>query len=238
MISKKLVYEGKAKKVYQTDNPLELLIEYKDDLTAFNSKKRGSFAGKGALNKEISDLLFLYLNKKGIKTHFIKSLSSTQTLVFNTQVFPIEFVVRNVSAGSISKRLGLAEGIKFNPPIVELYYKNDQLDDPLINDEHALLLANIDRLTLDRSKILALKINRFLIDIFKNVNLDLYDFKIELGLLNNEVILVDEISPDSCRLRDSHTQKILDKDIFRRDLGDIQSAYLEVLHRLKGGEFV
>ncbi len=231
----KLLYEGKAKRIYETQNPNEVICEFKDSLTAFNGEKADTQAGKGALNCAITTLIFEALEKEGIPTHLIKKIDDTKQLVKKVKIIPIEVVVRNIAAGSLSKRLGLKEGEKLDFPIVEFYYKNDELNDPLINDDHAMILHLVDnRKELDTLREYGRKVNDFLTKFFDKVGLILVDFKIEFGKdENGNIILADEITPDSCRLWDKKTGKKMDKDLFRFDLGDINEAYTEVLNRLK-----
>ncbi|WP_457564602.1 phosphoribosylaminoimidazolesuccinocarboxamide synthase [Caminibacter sp.] len=230
-----LLYEGKAKRIYKTENPDEVICEFKDSLTAFNGEKADSEAGKGALNCAITTLIFEALEKEGIPTHLIKQIDETKQLVKKVDIIPIEVVVRNIAAGSLSKRLGLKEGTKLPFTIVEFYYKNDELNDPLINDDHAMILNLVDdRKELDILREYGRKINNFLVKFFDKVGLILVDFKVEFGKdKEGNIILADEITPDSCRLWDKKTGKKMDKDLFRFDLGDIKEAYKEVLERLK-----
>ena len=231
----KLLYEGKAKRIYETENPNEVICEYKDALTAFNGEKAASESGKGALNCEITTLIFEALQKEGIPTHLIKKIDETKQLVKKVDIIPIEVVVRNIAAGSLSKRLGLKEGTKLPFTIVEFYYKNDELNDPLINDDHAMILNLVDdRKELDTLRDYGRKVNEFLTQFFDKVGLILVDFKIEFGKdKDGNIILADEITPDSCRLWDKKTGQKMDKDLFRFNLGDIKEAYQEVLKRLK-----
>ncbi len=231
----KLLYEGKAKKIYETQNPNEVICEFKDSLTAFNGEKADTQAGKGALNCAITTLIFEALEKEGIPTHLIKKIDENKQLVKKVDIIPIEVVVRNIAAGSLSKRLGIKEGTKLPFPIVEFYYKNDELNDPLINDDHAMILNLVnDRDELDILRKYGREVNEFLIKFFDKVGLILVDFKIEFGKdKEGNIILADEITPDSCRLWDKKTGKKMDKDLFRFDLGDISEAYNEVLNRLK-----
>jgi len=231
----KLLYEGKAKRIYETDNPNEVVCEFKDSLTAFNGEKASSEAGKGALNLAITTLIFEALEKEGIPTHLIKKIDDTKQLVKKVKIIPIEVVVRNIAAGSLCKRLGLKEGEKLPFTIVEFYYKNDALNDPLINDDHAMILNLVeDRKELDLLREYGRKINEFLTQFFDKIGLILVDFKIEFGKdSEGNIILADEITPDSCRLWDKKTGKKMDKDLFRFDLGDIKEAYSEILERLK-----
>ena len=231
----KLLYEGKAKKIYETDNKNEVICEFKDSLTAFNGEKKDEESGKGALNCAITTLIFEALEKEGIPTHLIKQIDETKQLVKKVDIILIEVVVRNIVAGSLAKRIGLKEGEKLPFTIVEFYYKNDELNDPLINDDHAMVLKLVDsKKELDLLREYGLKINKFLSEFFDKVGLTLVDFKIEFGKdENGKILLADEITPDSCRLWDKKTGKKLDKDLFRFDLGDIKEAYSEVLNRLK-----
>ena len=231
-----LLYEGKAKKIYKTDNPNEVICEFKDSLTAFNGEKASEEKGKGALNCEITTLIFKALEKEGIPTHLIKKIDNTKLLVKKVQIIPIEVVVRNIAAGSLSKRLGLKEGEKLPFTIVEFYYKNDELNDPLINDDHAMILNLVSsREELNILRDYGRKINNFLTDFFDKIGLILVDFKIEFGKdKDGNIILADEITPDSCRLWDKKTGQKMDKDLFRFDLGDLKEAYEEILRRLKG----
>lgn len=230
-----LLYEGKAKKVYQVnDRTGEIILSYKNDATAFNGEKKSVFPGKGRLNNEISSLIFTKLREKGITSHFIKQLNKTEQLVYQTEIIPLEVVVRNVAAGSITKRLGMKERTPFNPPIVELFYKNDDLKDPLINDEHAILLTNISLNELKEIKEKALEINETLSEIFQRIGIKLVDFKVEFGRLpDGWIVLADEISPDTCRLWDVETMEKLDKDVFRQGTGDLIEVYEEILNRLE-----
>jgi phosphoribosylaminoimidazole-succinocarboxamide synthase len=231
----KLLYEGKAKKIYETDNKNEVICEFKDSLTAFNGEKKDEESGKGALNCAITTLIFEALEKEGIPTHLIKQIDETKQLVKKVDIILIEVVIRNIVAGSLAKRIGLKEGEKLPFTIVEFYYKNDELNDPLINDDHAMVLKLVDsKKELDLLREYGLKINKFLSEFFDKVGLTLVDFKIEFGKdENGKILLADEITPDSCRLWDKKTGKKLDKDLFRFDLGDIKEAYSEVLNRLK-----
>ncbi|PKR76560.1 phosphoribosylaminoimidazolesuccinocarboxamide synthase [Halalkalibacillus sediminis] len=235
MEKRDLLYEGKAKKLYETDRPNVLWVEYKDDLTAFNGEKKASQLGKGKLNNKISSLLLQYLKEKGIYNHFIQQLSDHEQLVEKTTIIPIEVVVRNTAAGSLAKRLGLPEGEKLKSTIVEYYYKDDDLGDPLINEDHIELLDLVDSASLNEMKELSLKVNRLLSELFQSCDLQLVDFKLEFGRdRNGEVALSDEISPDTCRLWDVATNEKLDKDVFRQNLGSVEEAYQTILNRLEG----
>lgn len=230
-----LLYEGKGKKLFATENPNEVIAEFKDDLTAFNAQKRSSEDGKGVLNCLISSILFNLLAQKGIKSHFIQSLSSTTMLCQKVQIIPIEVVVRNIATGSLSKRLGIEDGLVLPFTLVEFYYKDDALNDPIINDEHCKILGIVDdENDLSFLRDQARKINAILRDFFDQRGLKLVDFKLEFGRnAQGEIILADEISPDSCRLWDKQTNQKLDKDRFRQDLGDLKGAYEEVLRRIQ-----
>ena len=226
------LYEGKAKKVYLTDDPDVLIVDYKDDATAFNGEKKGTIVGKGAINNRMSNYLFKQLEKEGIPTHLIEELSDRETAVKKVSIVPLEVIVRNVAAGSFSKRLGVPEGTEFTEPTIELSYKNDELGDPLINDyfARALNLASWDE--IETIKKYAFKTNEVLKEFFLAAELRLIDFKIEFGRYHGTIILADEISPDTCRLWDVHTNEKLDKDRFRRDLGNVEEAYQEVMKRI------
>ncbi|MFD1037114.1 phosphoribosylaminoimidazolesuccinocarboxamide synthase [Virgibacillus byunsanensis] len=230
-----LLYEGKAKKVYKVqNNPNQLILTYKNDATAFNGGKKASFHGKGRLNNEISAHIFPYLHENGIRTHFIEKMNETEQLVYQTEIIPLEVVVRNLATGSITKRLGIEEKTVFDAPIVELFYKDDALGDPLINDEHALFLSNVTASELQEIKEKALMINRKLGELFRQVNVRLVDFKLEFGrLAEGCIVLADEISPDTCRLWDLKTDEKMDKDVFRQGTGDLLEVYEMILHRLE-----
>ena len=236
MVMQVPMYEGKAKKVFRTDNPDELLVYYKDDATAFNGVKKGTIAKKGVMNNKISAFFFRLLTQHGIPHHFVRLISDREMLVKNLQILPVEVVVRNIAAGSLAKRIGWAEGTKLPVTVVELYYKNDELGDPLINQYHirALGLATDDQIKIMEG--IALKINDILSEYLLGKKLELIDFKLEFGLHKGEVLLGDEISPDTCRFWDSETGEKLDKDRFRRDMGHVEAAYGEVLYRLTGEE--
>ena len=229
-----MLYEGKAKQIFATEVEDEVIVKFKDDATAFNAQKRGSFDRKGEMNNTITTLIFEYLNEKGIETHFIKQLNDREQLVKKVQIIPIEMVVRNYSAGSMAQRLGIEEGVKSPITIFDLCLKEDKLGDPLINDYHVIFLGLATREELDKMYHLTDKINEILKELFDRMNIILVDFKIELGKTSDgKIILADEISPDTCRLWDKDTMKKLDKDRFRRDLGDVTEAYVEVYNRLK-----
>ncbi|MCI8540184.1 MAG: phosphoribosylaminoimidazolesuccinocarboxamide synthase [Erysipelotrichaceae bacterium] len=232
MENKELLYEGKAKKVYAGDTPDQVLVSYKDDATAFNGEKKGTIVGKGVVNNRMSNHLMQMLARHGIPTHFIKELSERDTLVKKVEIVPLEVIIRNKACGSFSKRYGVAEGSALANPTIEFSYKNDALGDPLINSYHALALGLATAVELERIKELAFHINECLIAYFKTIDIELVDFKLEFGRYQGEIVLADEISPDTCRLWDIHTHDRLDKDRFRRDMGDVEEAYLEVYKRL------
>jgi phosphoribosylaminoimidazole-succinocarboxamide synthase len=228
------LYEGKAKRVYATENPDEYLVYFKDDATAFNGEKKGTIVNKGVLNNKISTFFFELLGKQGIAHHFIRQVSDREMLVKKLTILPIEVVVRNIAAGSLAKRIGWEEGRKLPKPVVELYYKNDDLGDPLINEYHARAMGLADDEQLQIIQQAGLKINEILTTYLQGKKIELIDFKLEFGVYHGQVILGDEISPDTCRFWDSETGQKLDKDRFRRDMGNVEEAYKEVLHRLTG----
>ncbi|SCM80903.1 Phosphoribosylaminoimidazole-succinocarboxamide synthase [uncultured Sporomusa sp.] len=230
----KPMYEGKAKQVFATENPDELLVHFKDDATAFNGEKRGTIGNKGVLNNKISTFFFNLLSEKGIPHHFIKMLSEREMLVKKLDILPVEVVVRNIAAGSLAKRIGWEEGRKLPSTVIELYYKDDKLGDPLINNYHIKALGLATPEQVETLEAYALKINEILSAFLKDKKLELIDFKLEFGVHKGEVLLGDEISPDTCRFWDSETGQKLDKDRFRRDLGDVEEAYQEVLRRITG----
>jgi len=228
------VYEGKAKKVFKTDNPNEFIIEYKDDATAFNGEKKGSIGGKGVINNKMTELIFTMLEEKGIPTHFIKLLSDSEQLVKAVSIFPLEVIIRNTAAGSICKRVGLEEGLKLETPIFEFSYKNDAFGDPLINDYHALAMKLATKEEIEIIREMTFKINEILKAYFLEKGINLVDFKIEFGkTADGQIVLADEISPDTCRFWDVKTNEKLDKDRFRRNLGNVEEAYVEMLKRVK-----
>lgn len=226
------IYEGKAKILYETDKPGCLIQYFKDDATAFDATKRGTIKEKGICNNKISTRLFEFLEKQGIATHFVKMLSDREMLVKAVKILPIEVTIRNVVAGGMAKLLGLKEGIRLDSPVLEYHYKEDKLHDPLINEYHILVLKAATLDDLDFVKKTSFKINDILKDYFSKRDLDLVDFKLEFGRHGKNIILADEISPDTCRFWDKHTAKKLDKDRFRRDLGEIEESYQEVLKRI------
>ena len=230
-----MLYEGKAKQIFRTENENEVIVHYKDDATAFNGEKKAQIDNKGILNNAITSMIFEMLNKEGIKTHFIEKLNERDQLCKKVSIVPLEVIVRNVAAGSMAKRLGLEEGYKLKTTVFELSYKDDELGDPLINDYHAVGIGATTFEELNKIYEMTDKINNLLKEFFKKQNIDLIDFKIEFGRdENGEVILADEISPDTCRFWDSKTGEKLDKDRFRRDMGNVEEAYMEILNRIKG----
>lgn len=233
-----LIYEGKAKQLFQTDDPAIIWVEYLNQATALNGAKKDQISGKGELNNQITGLIFDFLKSKGITNHYIKQHSETEQLIQNVEIIPLEVVVRNIAAGSFSKRLAIPEGTPLKSPIVEFYYKNDELDDPMVIDAHILTLelATAEELTQLRQKALA--VGEALTELFDSIDITLVDFKLEFGRQKDgSILLADEVSPDTCRLWDKQTNEHLDKDIYRRDLGDIIPVYQEVLNRLeKRGE--
>ena len=231
------LYEGKAKKVYATDDPEVVIVSYKDDATAFNGLKKGTITGKGAINNRMTNNLMRRLEEKGVPTHYIEELSDRETAVKKVSIVPLEVIVRNISAGSFAKRYGVEEGIVFDEPTFEFSYKNDDLGDPLLNTSHALALKLATREEIELIKKYAFAVNDFMVKYLKTLNLDLVDFKIEFGRLSDgTIVLADEISPDTCRLWDCDTKEKLDKDRFRRDMGGEEDAYKEVMRRLMGDQ--
>ena len=229
-----MLYEGKAKKVYATENPELYIVSYKDDATAFNGLKKGTIAGKGVINNRVTNYMMQMLEKNGVPTHFVEEISDSETVVKKVQIVPLEVIIRNISAGSFSKRYGVDEGIVFEQPTIEFSYKNDDLGDPLINEYHALALKLATREEIDTIKALAFKTNELMKDFFKKINVDLVDFKLEFGRLSDgTIVLADEISPDTSRLWDVKTHEKLDKDRFRRDLGGVEEAYAEIMKRME-----
>ncbi len=230
------LYEGKAKKVYATEDPFVLIVDYKDDATAFNGEKKGTITGKGEINNRMTNHIFRILEEKGVPTHLIEELSARETAVKKVEIVPLEVIVRNVAAGSFSKRLGVPEGKVFSQPTIEFSYKNDSLGDPLINDYFAVALELATWEEIEIIKRYAFQVNEVLKAYFLQANMKLIDFKIEFGRYygdgESRIILADEVSPDTCRLWDVHTDEKLDKDRFRRDLGNVEEAYQEVMARL------
>lgn len=229
------LYEGKAKKVYSTNDPDCVIVDYKDDATAFNGEKKGTIAGKGVINNRMTNFMFSMLEKEGVPTHLVKEISDRETIVKKVSIVPLEVIIRNVAAGSFSKRMGVEEGTKLLCPILEFSYKNDDLGDPFINDYYALALGLATKEEIDTIAKYAFKVNEFMVEFFKKLNIDLIDFKIEFGKTSDgTIILADEISPDTCRFWDSTTHEKLDKDRFRRDMGGVEDAYQEIMKRLMG----
>ena len=227
------VYEGKAKKVFKTDDPELYIVDYKDDATAFNGAKKGTIVGKGVINNQMTNRLMQRVEKAGIPTHFVKELSERETLVKKVSIVPLEVIIRNISAGSFAKRYGVEEGIVFDAPTIEFSYKNDDLGDPLINSYHALALKLATAEEIETIKKYAFAVNEVLKSFWSECGVTLVDFKLEFGRLSDgSIVLADEISPDTCRLWDSKTREKLDKDRFRRDLGGVEDAYSEVMKRL------
>ena len=226
------LYEGKAKKVFATNDENLCIVSYKDDATAFNGLKKGTIMGKGAINNRVTNHLMKLLEKNGIPTHFVEELSDRETVVKKVSIVPLEVIVRNVAAGSFSKKLGIKEGFRLLSPTLEFSYKNDELGDPMINDYYAVAIGAATREEIDKITELVFKINEILVDYFKSIKVDLIDFKVEFGRYKGQIILADEISPDTCRFWDSETHEKLDKDRFRRDLGHVEEAYEEIYRRI------
>ena len=234
MEKKEQLYEGKAKKVFATDDPELLIVSYKDDATAFNGLKKGTIAGKGIINNQMSNRLMLLLEKQAIPTHFVRELNARETLVKKVRIVPLEVIVRNIAAGSFSKHYGVEEGVVFDKPTIEFSYKNDALGDPLLNFHHALALKVATYRELQTIERYAMRINGILQEFWAACGVTLVDFKMEFGkLADGSIVLADEISPDTCRLWDSNTHEKLDKDRFRRDLGGVEEAYAEIMRRLE-----
>ncbi len=235
MEKREQLYEGKAKKVYATDDPTLVIVDYKDDATAFNGAKKGTIVGKGVINNKLTNYLMQVLEKEGVPTHFVQELSERETVVKKVSIVPLEVIIRNISAGSFAKRYGVDEGIVFSAPTLEFSYKSDPLDDPLMNHYHALALGLATQEEIDAITAMAFKVNDVLRAFFSEVGVTLVDFKLEFGrLADGSIVLADEISPDTCRLWDSKTGEKLDKDRFRRDLGGVEDAYQEIMRRVFG----
>ena len=232
MEKKELLYEGKAKKVYATEDPDVLIVDYKDDATAFNGLKKGTIVGKGAINNRMTNHIFKILETKGVPTHYIEELSDRETAVKKVEIVPLEVIIRNFSAGSFAKKMGMEEGIKFKQPTLEFSYKNDDLGDPFINRYYALALGLATEEEIDAIEKYAFIVNDVMREYFDSLGIELIDFKIEFGRFHGQIILADEVSPDTCRLWDKETHEKLDKDRFRRDLGNVEDAYQEVFRRL------
>ena len=235
MEKKEQLYEGKAKKVFATDDTNLVIVSYKDDATAFNGEKKGTIAGKGAINNVMSNHMFQLLEQQGVPTHFVEQLSDRETVVKKVSIVPLEVIVRNISAGSFAKRYGVKEGIVFDEPTFELSYKNDDLGDPLMNEYHAIALGLATREEIELIKSMTFKVNEVMKQYFDTLNVTLVDFKLEFGkTADGKIVLADEISPDTCRLWDNTTGEKLDKDRFRRDMGGVEDAYQEVMRRIIG----
>ena len=235
MEKKNQIYEGKAKKVFETENPDLVIVSYKDDATAFNGLKKGTIVGKGAINNKMTNHLCKLLESKGLPTHYVEELNDTDTLVRKVSIVPLEVIIRNISAGSFAKNYGVEEGIVFKEPTIEFSYKNDELGDPLINSYQAIALGLATREEIEEIKEMAFKINEILKEYFLSLNVKLVDFKLEFGKLSDgKIVLADEISPDTCRFWDAQTNEKLDKDRFRRDLGGVEDAYNEMMKRVFG----
>ena len=235
MEKKEQLYEGKAKKVFATDDPALVIVSYKDDATALDGLKKGTILGKGAVNNRMSDFLFSLLEKEGIPTHFVKELNDREALVRKVSIVPLEVIIRNISAGSFAKRYGVEEGIVFSEPTIEFSYKNDVLHDPLLNSYHALALGLATKEEIETIKSMAFRVNEILKAYFLKLNVRLVDFKLEFGRLpDGKIVLADEISPDTCRFWDATTGEKLDKDRFRRDMGGVEDAYREMMKRVFG----
>ncbi len=239
MEKKEQLYEGKAKKVYSTENPDYVIVSYKDDATAFNGLKKGTIVGKGVINNKMSNMMMKMLEGKGIPTHLVEQIDDRNTVVKKVEIVPLEVIIRNVAAGSFSKRYGVPEGTKFSAPTIEFSYKNDELGDPLINDYHALALNLASAEEIETIKNMAFSVNEAMKAFFKELNIDLIDFKLEFGRFKGQIVLADEISPDTCRFWeagswDTTKHVSLDKDRFRRDLGGVEDAYAEIFKRIGG----
>ena len=229
------LYEGKAKKVFRTDDPELYIVDYKDDATAFNGLKKGTIAGKGVVNNRMTNFLMQLLEKNGVSTHFIQELNDRETAVKKVSIVPLEVIIRNISAGSFAKRFGVEEGIVFDEPTIEFSYKNDELGDPLMNAYHAIALKAATREEIETIKAMAFKVNEVMKQYFDTLNVILVDFKLEFGkTADGKIVLADEISPDTCRLWDKTTKEKLDKDRFRRDMGGVEEAYQEIMKRVMG----
>lgn len=226
------LYEGKAKKVFATENPDYCIVSYKDDATAFNGEKKGTIVGKGVVNNRMSNFMFKLLEAKGIPTNYVEELNDRETVLKKVEIVPLEVILRNKAAGSLSNRLGLPEGTPMKHTVLEFCYKNDDLGDPMVNESHILAAELATKEEIEVISDLAYKINDIMVDFFKTVNVDLIDFKIEFGRFHDQIILADEISPDTCRFWDMDTQEKLDKDRFRRDMGGVEDAYAEMMKRV------
>lgn len=226
------LYEGKAKKVYATENKDLVIVSYKDDATAFNGLKKGTIEDKGVVNNKMSNFMFQLLSEKGIPTHFVEELNDRETVVKKVDIVPVEVIVRNVAAGSLSKRLGIEEGTALKTTVLEYSYKNDELGDPMINDYHIATMGLATKEEMAKIAKMSFAVNDFMLGFFADINIRLIDFKLEFGRFNGDIILADEISPDTCRFWDATTNEKLDKDRFRRDMGNVKEAYQEILKRI------
>ena len=235
MEKKEQLYEGKAKKVFATDDANLVIVDYKDDATAFNGEKKGTITGKGVINNVMSNHMFQLLEQQGVPTHFVEQLSERETLVKKVSIVPLAVIIRNISAGSCAKRFGVEEGLVFDEPTIEFSYKNDELGDPLMNAYHAIALKAATREEIETIKAMAFKVNEVMKQYFDTLNVILVDFKLEFGkTADGKIVLADEISPDTCRLWDKTTKEKLDKDRFRRDMGGVEEAYQEIMKRVMG----
>lgn len=235
IVKKEQLYEGKAKKVFATNDPDIVIVDYKDDATAFNGEKKGTIVGKGVINNKMTNYMFKLIEKEaGVPTHLVEEINNRETIVKKVEIVPLEVIIRNVAAGSFSKKLGIAEGTPLKQPTLEFSYKNDDLGDPFINSYYALGLGLATQEEIDTITKYAFAVNKFMLGFFKKLNIDLIDFKIEFGRFKGQIILADEISPDTCRFWDSTTHEKLDKDRFRRDMGNVEEAYQEIMKRLMG----
>lgn len=232
MEKQELLYEGKAKKVYAMDDPDYCMVEYKDDATAFNGLKKGTITGKGVVNNKMSNFMFKLLAEKGIETHFVEEISDRETIVKKVSIVPLEVIIRNKAAGSLAKKLGLQEGTELKCPILEFSYKNDDLGDPMVNNSQILAVGIATQEEIDTISDMAYKVNKYMIEFFESVGVELIDFKLEFGKFHDKIILADEISPDTCRFWDIKTHEKLDKDRFRRDMGGVEEAYAEMMRRI------
>ena len=232
MEKREQLYEGKAKKVFATDHEDYCIVDYKDDATAFNGQKKGTMTGKGIVNNRMSNFMFKLLEKHGIPTHLVEELNDRETVVKKVSIVPLEVIVRNKAAGSLAKRLGLEEGTELKSTVLEFCYKDDDLGDPMVNEYHILAAGFATKEEVDEIAAMALKVNEILCDFFKQIDVELIDFKLEFGRFHGKILLADEISPDTCRFWDIHTHEKLDKDRFRRDMGGVEEAYAEMMKRI------
>lgn len=232
MEKREQLYEGKAKKVFATDNEDYCIVDYKDDATAFNGQKKGTIVGKGIVNNRMSNFMFKLLEKHDIPTHFVEEINDRETVVKKVSIVPLEVIVRNKAAGSLAKRLGMEEGTALKSTVLEFCYKNDDLGDPMVNEYHILAAGFATKEEVDEIASMSLKINEILCDFFKKIDVELIDFKLEFGRFHGKILLADEISPDTCRFWDIHTHEKLDKDRFRRDMGGVEEAYAEMMKRI------